>query len=169
VRRLTIDELGRWRRQVVRVCEGNLGYGESEGNNRGPFLRAIGAPDGANWCAYFASYALLRAFEYAELPAPFKRSGSAKTLGKRVAACAGGWWSTDPLEALPGDLVILHRGDLPVRETGPGHVRVVTARVPGTALLRQVEGNAGAFPAVVRWRESDVTRDPRFMRIVGLR
>ncbi len=164
---MTLVKLELLRRQIVRVAESNLGYGESEGNNRGPFLRAIGAPDGSAWCSWFAWYCYRRGAEYAELELPFRGSGNAKRFGAAIQACSMGFSTTDPWLALPGDLVVLHRGHRDT-ERGPGHVRVVTATAlrgrGGRLRLAQIDGNSGGYPAVVR----RVVTDPRRERLVGI-
>lgn len=164
------SDLDFWRRQVVRVAEGNLGYGETEGNNRGPFLRAIGAPDGANWCAYFAWYTHRRGAEYAEIALPYQGSGAAKRLARRIRDCPRGFLTTDPALVLPGDLVILSREGAPrTLDDGPGHVRVAVDFVRPDDRLPQIEGNSGRFPAKVRRRATNPLAEHGFVAFVGLR
>lgn len=158
--RLQVDQVALLRRQIVRVAEGNLGYGEEGGNNRGPFLKAIGAPQGANWCAYFAWYCIRRGAAYAELEVPgFRGSGNARRLGLAVAASANGRVFTDPDLLQPGDLVVLARAETP-GDVLHGHVRVVR-ELTGTSRVVQIEGNAGVFPARVRPVTTDPTREKR--------
>lgn len=167
---MTTDQLELWRRFVVDVAEHNLGFGETEGNNRGPFLRAIGAPDGAEWCAYLAWYAHRRAAFYAQIELPYKGSGGAKRLGDAIAACPYGFTTTVPARALPGDIIITCRRKGPVTSWGAGHARIVVAPMRGDGCLPYIEGNAGAFPAKVRRGARDF-RSPRerLVHIVGLR
>lgn len=160
---LTTAECDKLREQIVHVAVSNIGYGESEGNNRGPFLRAIGAPSGAEWCAYFAWYCYKRAAVHANLPMPFKGSGNAKRLGLSVLKCGNGF-IIPPGEVLPGDLVVLHRGD----SEYTGHVRVVSDCLPGGRRFRQIEGNSGPFPAKVRYRTTDIYKE-RLVNVYGLR
>lgn len=162
---MTADDLALLRRQIVRVAQGNLGYGEEGGNNRGPFLKAIGAPQGSEWCAYFAWYCYRRGAEYAEVDLPFKGSGNAKRLGLAVGnvilSIAPPVTIRGPV--LPGDLVVLHRGT----SKYTGHVRVVESVLPD-GRLAQIEGNSGGFPAVVRRRTTDITKE-RLVAVYGLR
>lgn len=159
MRKLTAGECALLRRQIVRVAQGNLGYGEEGGNNRGPFLKAIGAPQGAEWCAYFIRYCIRRGAQYAELADwDFRGSGNAKRLGLAVLATPNGRAFVDPDRVVPGDLVVLHRG----ASEYTGHVRVVE-EVLGDGRLRQIEGNAGPVPAKVR----RIVTTPRAERLVS--
>lgn len=164
LRRLSSDEVALLRRQIVRVAQGNLGFGETEANNRGPFLRAIGAPDGAEWCAYFARYTVRRGAQYAELHDwDFVGSGNAKRLGLAIAATPNGFVTRDLALVVPGDFVVLHRGDSPYT----GHVRVVED-VNGLRPLPQIEGNSGRYPAVVRRRATNPLKE-RLVAFYGFR
>lgn len=158
MRRLQVDQAALLRRQIVRVAEGNLGFGEEGGNNQGPFLRAIGAPPGAEWCAYFAWYCIRRGAAYAELEVPgFRGSGNARRLGLAVARCANGFTTLSISQVQPGDLVVLERGT----SEYTGHVRVVVENL--LPQLAQIEGNSGRYPAVVRRRRTDPMKE----RLVG--
>ncbi len=157
--RLQVDQVALLRRQIVRVASGNVGYGEEGGNNLGPFLKAIGAPQGANWCAYFAWYCIRRGAQYAELAIPgFRGSGNARRLGRAVARCPNGVAFTDPALVQPGDLVVLERAEFPGDEDH-GHVRIAVENL--LPRITQAEGNAGRYPAKVRFVTTDPTREPR--------
>lgn len=161
--KLSPADVERWRRQVVRVAQANIGYGEAEANNQGPFLRAIGAPPGSEWCAYLAWYTHKRGAVYAEIVLPYRGSGGAKKLGRAIAACPNGFFTMDPALALPGDVVITCREEGPVRPTGRGHARIVELPWTGS-VLPMIEGNAGRFPAKVR----RIARAGALDRLVGI-
>lgn len=158
--KLTPTQTALLRRQIVRVATGNLGYGEEGGNNRGPFLRAIGAREGQPWCAYFAWYCIRRAAQYAELEIPgFRGSSNARRLGLAVLRSANGFSTNDVRAVAPGDLVVIERGD----NENTGHVRIVTEPARADGKLPQIDGNAGNFPALVARRLTNPLRE----RLVG--
>lgn len=160
IRKLTPTQTAFLRRQIVRVARGNLGYGEEDSNNRGLFLRAIGAREGAPWCAYFAWYCIRRAAEYAELEIPgFRGSSNARRLGLAVMNSANGYSTDDVSRVLPGDLVVIRRGS----GNAAGHVRIVEDVVRADGRLPQIDGNAGSFPSVVARQLTDPTKK----RLVG--
>lgn len=165
--KLPPEDVERWRAQVVHVAQSNIGYGETEANNQGHFLRVIGAPPGSEWCAYLAWYTHKRGAVHAGVVLPYRGSGGAKKLGKAIAACPNGFFTMDPARALPGDVVITCREKGPVRTEGKGHARVVEDLWTGS-LLPMIEGNAGRFPAKVRRIRKESALD-RLVGIYGLR
>lgn len=115
-------------RRVVAVAEREIGRGELSGkNNRGPDIIRYCGRDGVSWCAGGAGYCYEVAARELGVPLPFKRSLSAKTLGRNVAA-AGRFLRV--AEAQPGDLLVLHRDP---REPWSGHVEIIE-RVAGDAV-----------------------------------
>lgn len=139
--------------EIVRVAQGNLGFGEKEANNDGPLIREIGGKPGQEWCALFAGYCYEKAHTNLGLKLPFARSIGAKRLTKNAAKV--GSFFTDPLKARPGDLVCWHR------RTGliswKGHVGVVSHVEDD--LVHTIEGNVGAFPAKVKRLVHDVRKE----------
>jgi hypothetical protein len=120
-----------------------IGQGETEGNNRGPFIRDVCHPakDGNNWCAAFAGYCYDGAAQQLRIDLPFARSLGAKRLGANVAAV--GRKFTDPAEARPGDLMVFHRG---AQGSWMGHVGLVEEVRVG--YVATIEGNSA--PKVMR-------------------
>lgn len=155
-----MDDNKNWliRQYVAEVAKKNLGYGETGGNNRGLFIRAIGGKEGQEWCATFAGYCYERAYEMAKQPMPFERSQGAKRLVKNLGAVG---YLTKPDRALPlvGDLVCWSRGVL----GWTGHVGVIVERTG--AGFRTIEGNVGGKVVCMTHRYSD----PKLWRFAGLR
>jgi hypothetical protein len=161
------------RSEVVRVARKNIGYGEVEGNNDGPLLRAIGGKPGHEWCALFAGYCYRKAItnlwgvtmrdEWA-----WRKPGQpvigAKELVK-AAWGAGALRFTDPLFAKPGDLICWHRRTGPI--SWKGHVGLVEEIKDG--LVHTIEGNVGKFPSRVKRLVRDVHKDDRFYGFAGFR
>jgi hypothetical protein len=119
----------RIRAKVVYVAMSNIGFGETEGNNRGRFIRALGGIDGQEWCAVFAGYCYRRAFDKLKMRQPewlYRRpwvpEPGAKRLTKNLGR-VGRIWAPDHdfPEARPGDLVCFTRGILGWQ----GHVGIV--------------------------------------------
>lgn len=158
------------------VAREQLGRGEAGGNNRGRWVVEYrgGKDDGGAWCAALVSYDFEEAAERVgyDLPwgrdghvrrvlgvrLPFARSNGAKRLTERIAAA--GRWVVEPRErhaplVMPraleldppraGDVICWHRG-----RGWQGHVAHVE-HCEDTSLTI-IEGNAGAYPAVVRRR-----------------
>lgn len=169
MKKLTPSQVALWRRQVVRVAQANIGYGETTGNNQGPFLKAIGAPQGSEWCAYFAWYTHKRGAIYAEVTLPYTGSGGAKKLGRAIKACPNGFMTLNAQDALPGDIIITCRLTGPVQPTGAGHARIIELPWDGD-IIPIIEGNAGPFPAKVRRRAfNPYGPKARLVGIYGLR
>ncbi len=78
------------RQKVVYVAQKNLGFKETEGNNSGKFIRAMGGKDGDNWCATFAGYCYRRAYQIVGYELPFLESTGAKRLCKNLGASPDG-------------------------------------------------------------------------------
>ena len=152
------------RQRVVQVAERNLGYGETEGNNRGRFIRAIGGKDGQEWCATFAGYCYERAFEEVGLPMSFARSQGAKRLCKNLGAVGYIDRLEEPRSGVPlgvplvGDLACWSRGTL----GWTGHVGIVV-EASGKGFCT-IEGNVGGK---VVWRQHRYG-EPKFWRFAGL-
>jgi len=154
--------------QALRVATSNIGFGETDANNAGQFIRAIGGTDGMEWCALYVGYCYRRASELLEMPLPFnayRRPGvpepGAKALTKAIGAA--GRLFTDPTEARPGDVVCWERGTLGWQ----GHIGLVTGQEGG--IIETLEGNTGVFPSKVRALRHDTSKEPRFWRFASLR
>lgn len=157
------------RSRVVYYAEHNLGFGETEGNNAGRFIRAIGGKDGDEWCGVFAGYCLRKAFAAEMVALPFELSKGAKRLVKNVgdfvlvtseAEALAGAKFTDPTHAKPGDLVCWHRTLIPWR----GHVGIVQHVYPN-GTIDSIEGNVGGK---VRLKHHDVRKE-RLYAFAGIR
>lgn len=148
-------------RLAAEIAAGEIGHGETEGNNRGEWIRTYCAPagDGHEWCAAFAGWAYQRAAEQLALPLPFARSLGAKRLGKNAAQV--GRRFPDAREARAGDLVIWDRG---AAGSWSGHVGMVE-RVLDEHAIVTIEGNSGVN---VRRRQHDLSRE-RFAFFASIR
>jgi hypothetical protein len=139
------DELERDQlaRRALEIAVGELGRGESNGNNRGPDVARYLAPatPPANWCAGFAGYCYQRAAGELAIALPFSRSLGAKRIGRNVAAA--GRQLTSWRDAQPGDLLVWHRG---ASGSWLGHVGLLE-RIAGD-VAHTIEGNSG--PRVMR-------------------
>jgi hypothetical protein len=155
----TGSELGA---KALEVAISWIGKGEEGGNNSGPFVESLhrkeydGDPDddGA-WCAAFVSSCFEQACDELELEMPFRRSGGAKSLMKRVGKV--GSFVTAP-DIQPGDVVAWDRGDV---GSWQGHVGIVERYDPETGFLHTVEGNTGRYPSKVRRKVHDMSKQPR--------
>lgn len=127
-------------RAALEVAIDEIGHGETEGNNRGEWIRQYCAPssDGYEWCAAFVGFCYQRASDNEKVPLPFKRSLGAKRLGLNVAAV--GRKFTSAVQARPGDLVVWDRG---VAGSYQGHVGILE-RVHDVGMVQTIEGNSGA-------------------------
>jgi hypothetical protein len=144
---------------AVSIALGLRGRGEVGGNNKGPFIRELGGHDGYLWCALFASYPWREAHRRAGIPTPlwaYRRPGVVEAGARALAlqAAAEGRRFHDPAEALPGDIVLWQR-------TGGHHVGLVW-HPAGNGVTVTIEGNVGAFPAVVRELTHDTRHEPHF-------
>lgn len=151
-----VDTIG-YLNEVVFVAKANIGYGETEGNNRGKFMTAIGAPQGSSWCAAFVRYCFRRAAQRTKMYGPPFNSNTlgAKKLTKNIAAAGRRY--KNPLEAVPGDVVCWHRGRLGWQ----GHIGLIVG-VDNDGIITTVEGNVGAYPSKVRKFYHDVTKERLF-------
>jgi hypothetical protein len=124
---------------ALEVAIGQLGRGESGGNNLGPDVARYIAPTKppANWCAGFVGWCYEEAARKVGVPLPFKRSLGAKRMGENIAAV--GRKFSDPRQALPGDVFVLHRG---AKGSWMGHIGFVGERTYYPT-FDAVEGNAG--------------------------
>lgn len=151
------------RQRVLHVAHKNLGYGESGGNNRGQFIKAIGGVQNQEWCATFAGYCYARAYEMVGEEMPFDRSQGAKRLTKNLGACGRIWKYAHPEVDTPllGDLVCWNRGVL----GWTGHVGIVVELLPRRGGFNAIEGNVGG-KVVMRLHSYS---DPKLWRFAGLR
>lgn len=147
---------------AVEVALSLRGRGEQGSNNHGPFIRELGGRDGDLWCALFAGHCWREAHGRVRLEPPawsFRRPGVAEpgalALMQRAEAATGVTRFTDPAKALPGDLALWKRA-------GGHHVGLVWRPLPG-GVVATVEGNVGAFPALVRDLLHDVRNEPHFV------
>jgi hypothetical protein len=148
-------DYSRLRYEAVRVARANLGYGETEGNNAGRFIRAMGGADGNEWCALFAGYCYRRAYENLKLDTPqwcFRRPGvlelGAKALTKALGRAGRIFKPSAPVAPLVGDLVAWSRGML----SWQGHVGIVTE--VRADYFNYIAGNEGKNGRVVHRRGS---------------
>jgi hypothetical protein len=139
-------DISRIRAHVIYVAHSNLGYGETEGNTRGKFIRAIGGIEGQEWCAVFAGYCYRRAFDKLKMVPPtwlYRRpyvpEPGAKRLTKNLGS-VGRIWAPHPdeTEPQPGDLVCFSRGILGWQ----GHVGIVLRECPDGS-VDYIAGNEG--------------------------
>lgn len=150
--------------QIVAVAIGELGRGESGGNNRGPdiarYRQGRGKP-GGSWCAWFVSWCICQAALRLGIAAPVKPCGGARKLYKRCVA-AGREVDLEPVDPMqPGDIVAWRRGRL----AWQGHIGIVVEA--GVESYRTVEGNTGHTPAVVRYHRHRYD-DPRLIGVARL-
>jgi hypothetical protein len=148
--------------RALDVAIGFLGAGEEGGNNSGAFVESLHRKefdgddddDGA-WCAAFVSTCFEQACIELGLTMPFRRSGGAKSLYRRVGKA--GSFVTAP-DILPGDVVAWDRGDV---GSWQGHVGIVERYDSATGFLHTIEGNVGRYPSKVRRFVHDMSKQPR--------
>jgi len=145
--------------EALRVARGELGKGESGGNNRGDdvdryrgSLRGTGA-----WCSAFVGYCLAQACQRLVRAMPVQRSNGARQLFRRIVTVG---WKVKYHDMQPGDVVLFARGP---EGSWKAHVafvsqvrRSTTGRVTRFSII---EGNAGSYPA--RVREIEATKRKR--------
>ena len=147
-------------RDALLVAVEQLGRGESGGDNSGEFVEMLHGKtfdgndddDGA-WCAAFVSWCFEKACAESEMTMPFKRSGVAKSLFRRIGN-AGSF----PSVPASGDVVCWDRGK---RGSWQGHIGFVERCDRG--IIHTIEGNVGAFPAKVRRLSHDLTMTSRLV------
>lgn len=139
-----MDQVNLLRSSVVYWALKQVGFGETDGNNRGDFIKAIGATEGAPWCSFLCSWVLEKAYSEAGIARPFLLSGSAKHLADNIAA--SGHEYQDLKLANPGDLFCLNRGGV---GAPTGHIGFVLANNRDRTLVC-LDGNHGPSPAPVR-------------------
>lgn len=139
-----MDQINLLRSLIVYWALKQVGFGEVDGNNRGVFVEALGAPAGSPWCAFLVSWILTKAYSEAQIPRPFAISGSAKHLADSVAHAGHGY--TDLTKAKPGDLFCLNRGGV---GAPTGHIGIVLANNRNGTLVC-LDGNHSIPPAAVR-------------------
>lgn len=153
------------RAKVVYVARKNIGYGETTANNKGPFIEAIGGKQGMEWCALLAGYCYRRAYQLlGEEPPPwlYRRPGVAEPGALRLwRGLLEAGERTDMLDVESGDLVLWRRAG--------GHHIAVVEYFDADGMLHTIEGNVGRYPAKVRRLVHDVTKEPHFRGIAGLR
>lgn len=166
---LTIQNLN-LRSEVVRIARGNLGFGEVEGNNKGPLMRNIGGKDGQEWCALFAGYCYRKAHRVlAGVTLEWTTIDGLRPVIGAKALVKGAWAAgaerfTDPKLAMFGDLICWHRRTGPI--SWQGHVGIVEEVRDG--LVHTIEGNVGAFPSKVKRLVHDVGKE-RLYGFAGFR
>ena len=146
--------------EALKIATENIGKGEEGGNNSGPFVEMLHGKefdednddDGA-WCAAFVSWCSELACKKMGIQMPFKRSGGAKALYKRISKA--GSIVDDPL---PGDVVCWDRGK---KGSWQGHIGFVESCQGG--ILYTVEGNVGRYPSLVRNFQHDLSRENRLI------
>lgn len=150
---------------VIGFAHNSLGYGEAGGNNRGKFIAAIGGKQGKAWCAAFAGYCVMRAFQCAGRPMPFERSLGAKRLTKNMGA-VGSLYS-DPSQVIPGDLVCFHRRLGPIDWRGHVGIVVKRERLLDGWRIRTIEGNALKYPSPVGEFVYEIDERGNWVRVVN--
>lgn len=142
---------------IVEIADNQTGRGETEGNNRGPDIESEagfrGRPGAGAWCADYVWWVLNRAYDRFGALNPIRRTSGAKRLGKNILKAGGTRLRNDGTDALPGDILILHRGP---QGSWKGHAAVIKAQTKQLTLAT-IEGNVGRYPSTVRHFE----RDPR--------
>lgn len=147
--------------RAVDIALGYEGDGglASAGNNRGPFIELIGAPQGASWCAHFVSFA------YEEAAHSFGvewtlRTGGARKLFRRMGK-HGQFLGKDPSVVLPGDVALWDRSKpLDPKTWWWRHIGLVV-QWDGD-LVHTIEGNIGKADKV-RQLSHDVEKEPKFL------
>lgn len=150
-------------KEALRIMIGEIGRGESGGNNLGPDVAryVFPAKPPQNWCAGVIGYCYEVAAFGLGIELPFKRSLGAKALGRNVAAY--GRRFMDPREAQPGDLMIFSRG---MKGSWHGHVAMVESQYGG-GLINTIEGNSG--PKVMRLVRAANADQARFAFFASVR
>jgi len=145
-----------------------IGKGEDGGNNSGPFVEMLHGKvwdgdddDDGSWCASFVSWCSEQASDVLGGKMPFKRSGGAKALYKRIGKA--GRFLDDGELPQPGDVVCWDRGK---PGSWQGHIGWVEGCTEG--ILRTIEGNVGRYPARVRRLQHDLDASPRLIGFARL-
>lgn len=142
---------------TVEIADAQIGRGETEGNNQGPDIESPagfrGRMGSGPWCADFVWWVLNAAYVRFGASNPVRRTSGAKRLGKNILKAGGARLRDDGSDALPGDVLILHRGP---QGSWKGHAAVIKAQTKQLTLAT-IEGNVGRYPSKVRHFE----RDPR--------
>ena len=151
----------------LEVAIGEIGNGEEGRNNAGPdvaryFNRVDDEKVHGSWCAAFVSYCGEEAARRLRIDPPFKRSNSAKAVGRNVAKASGIKIGRDG-EPVPGDLVIFHRGD---PKSWKGHVGIVEAYELG--VVYTIEGNTGRYPSRVRRLSHEIDETDSLIGFSGM-
>ncbi len=138
----SIDK-SRLRAEAVRLLRSEVGNGEeppksNSGRHVARYLAVQGAKPPAEWCAALQSYCYSIAAQNLGLELPFKPSLGAGALIRAVGAV--GRLFTDPLQAVPGDLIGFYRGSLG-RLDWRRHVGMVVLPVRWTGVVHIVCGN----------------------------
>lgn len=122
--------------RTLRVAQAQLGKGETEGNNRGAFIRKLtGGKDGMSWCAHFLSWCI------AEAGGDIPHTGGAKRLYRSVGR--RGAFLDEPEV---GAIVCWQRGKA---GSWKGHVGICCEVNRATGVFFCLEGNRGGFPSLV--------------------
>lgn len=156
--------------KAVYVARNNIGYGETEANNRGRFIDLIGGDrltvEDPAWCALFAGYCYRRACELLGIDPPdwlFRRPGVPEAGARNLVMGMGqaGCFYKDPSLARPGDLGLNKRA-------GGHHVWIVSDEFNGRA-VGTIEGNLGRFPSLVKPNARFVHgREPGFVTFASV-
>ena len=148
--------------KALEVAISWIGEGEEGGNNSGEFVESLHLKqfdgddddDGA-WCAAFVSSCFEKACEELDIEMPFKRSGGAKLVMKRIGK-AGCFVSAPDIR--PGDVVAWDRGAV---GSWQGHVGIVERYDASSGILHTIEGNVGRYPSKVRRFMHDMSKQTR--------
>ena len=137
--------------RMLEEARRTIGCGETEGNNRGPFIEMLFGKENASgaWCAAAVSYWARKAAEAFGVDMPFKQSFGAKRLYKNVIDS-----NKRVAEPRPGDVVCWHRSSNP--GSWMGHIGIVSDYSPGSGIFTTIEGNKGRYPAKVREFQHDI-------------
>ena len=146
--------------QALAIAAESIGKGEEGGNNSGPFVEMLHGKefdgdddDDGSWCAAFVSWCCEQACKKMGVQMPFKRSGGAKALYRRIYKAGS---KVD--NPLPGDVVCWDRGK---KGSWQGHIGFVESCQNG--ILYTIEGNTGKYPSLVRRSQHDLSRENRLI------
>ncbi len=140
---------------IVTIAKREIGHGETTANNRGPHIRRfMQGQDNLPWCAGFVSWVMDQA-GYKELD----YSLSAKAIYNQ--AKSKDMLTNDPQ---PGDLVAFWRTS---PSSWTGHIGIVVEA--SDTHIKAIEGNVGAFPALVREFTYPKNAIPRLLGFIRLK
>lgn len=143
--------------EALQVALEELGCGETNENNAGNDVvrYRFGRDTRGPWCASFVGWCFVQASINLDMELPFATSAGAKRLFKNVARVG-----RKVAAPCPGDIICWHRGK---EGSWTGHIGFVEG-VTDDGIVHTVEGNVGAFPAIV----SRFIHDLSYERVYGV-